>query len=81
MTQKFLHGSNVIAAFEQMRGEGMPQTMGRRPLADPSAMAGLTDSRETVTRMLRHGACRDEIIGRPALRGRLAAGETPAPQA
>jgi hypothetical protein len=32
VAQEFLYGSNVIAAFEQVSGEGMPERMASGPL-------------------------------------------------
>jgi hypothetical protein len=32
MTQKFLYRSNIVTAFEQMRGEGMPEGVARGSL-------------------------------------------------
>jgi hypothetical protein len=43
VAQKFLHRSYIVAAFEQMRGEGVPQTMGGRTLIDPRAPARLAN--------------------------------------
>jgi hypothetical protein len=40
MAQKFLYGSKVIAAFEQVGGEGMPERM----IADVLDHAGLASA-------------------------------------
>lgn len=37
VAQELLHGSNIIAAIQQMRGERMPEGMTRGPLADARA--------------------------------------------
>lgn len=41
MAQKFLDGSDVVAAFEQMRGERMPEGVASRPLRQTCLRDGL----------------------------------------
>jgi len=41
MSQKLLHGANVVALIEQLRRERMPQGMARSPLLKPRSKPGL----------------------------------------
>jgi hypothetical protein len=39
VSQQLLHGADIVAAFQQMRGEGMPQRMTGCHLVDARAFA------------------------------------------
>lgn len=44
MPQQFLNGSNVRAAFEQVRGKRMAKRMARGPLGEPGLRHSLSDA-------------------------------------
>ena len=44
MAQELLHGADIAAVFEQMRGERMPERVRSGPLRDAGAPHGLLDA-------------------------------------
>ena len=52
VAEKFLHGSNIVAAFEQMRREGMPQRMTRGRFREGGRADSILDCR--LQNALRH---------------------------